>query len=194
MKCTAKSVLLLISLVYSGCSDSLDPTMPDGAMHQLRDAIDKRDFNSLIEQLSKRTKVSLEQSVELLNQQRQAIQEFYPPEYKIGANGVYPRPIFAARSATDLIKAYLAERLKKHPSSARLQFGLTSRERGIIVDGRATVTTHSGEQFVFVKEGTQWKSTVFEATVAANLDLIKANQNILNENLMTLKEIKKTGE
>ncbi|MEE2756818.1 MAG: hypothetical protein VYA30_09150 [Myxococcota bacterium] len=194
MQSTIKFGFVLILLSCGACSDTIDPTVPDGAMHLLRDAIAKRDFKSLIGQLSQRTRIDLDTSVKLLNDQRQAIQAFYPPEYKIGALGVYPRAIFAAQNSHDLMKAYLAERLRKHPPSAGLQFGLTSRDRGLVVDGRATITTHSGEQFVFVKEEAEWKSTVFEATVGANLDLLKANQTILEENLSTLKAMKKAAD
>ena len=108
-------IAVLIAAVWAGaCSENLDPKTPDGALHAFRDALESRNYELMVKFCSKPTRIALRSSVELLKEQAEGFKR-YPPEYRIGALGIYPRSILNAKTSASLLAAYLQARLEKYP-------------------------------------------------------------------------------
>jgi hypothetical protein len=182
--------ILSSGLTLLGCGENLDIETPTGALHLLRNAVVAGNMNKTLQLSSTQTRTDLTEAVRLIGVQRSAIQDVYPPEYRMGANGVYPRAVFKATNNIELFSAFVGERLNKLPKSKRLIFGLSVSSAPVVMGKQATVPTHSGESIGFALEAKQWKTTAFEALTRANLERIRANSKILSDNLLVLKQVK----
>ena len=190
MQSFIKTTILLAGISLWGCGESLDIETPSGALHLLRNAVVAGDMAKTLQLTSSQTRSDLDTAVQLISAQHKAIQDLYPPAYKMGANGVYPRAVFEAKTAADLFSAFVADRLNKLPKNKGLVFGLSASSSPVIMGKQATVPTNSGESIGFALENTEWKTTVFEALVRDNLERVRANSLILKDNLETLKKLK----
>ena len=190
MRYSARTALLVIAISAGACSENLEPKTPDGALHVFRDALESRNYELMVKLCSKATRDALHASVELIGKQVDGFKS-YPPEYRIGALGIYPRRVLEAKTPASLLAAFLHVRLNQYPPSAGTRFGLSTATNPVVANGGASIMTHSGENITLIREGEDWRTTAFEQTVLQNYERIKANERILTENLVTLKKYPK---
>ena len=143
---TQRTNRLLIAAVWAGaCSENLDPKTPDGALHAFRDASRAATMNLwwiLFKADPRRAEIV---SGAHMVQQAEGFKR-YPPEYRIGALGIYPRRVLEAKTPASLLSC-LYVRLNQYPPSAGTRFGLSTAATPIVANGGASIMTHSGETY-----------------------------------------------
>jgi len=187
--------LLLSSLLFLlACEENLDPTTPDGAMHHVRDAIQKRDTGRLLSVSSSNTHTLLVQLHTLLKQQGVAVAERYPEAHRHAAGLAYPKGTLEAADTKALFAALVAPGFAAQEAGPGLRYGMTAMGAPTVEGERATVATQSGETVEFALEDGTWKTTVFERSIEANLNRARLNQQTLEENLKVFGELKRRAD
>ncbi len=189
MRAVLVLLCLLAFLPLAGCEENRDPATPDGALHQLRDAVSAHDAAALLSLSSAATRKHLEELHALVQGQAGRIAKDYPDEHRTAARGAYPAGVLEAADAPALFAALVGPQLEKLEASPGLRWGLTSLGAPSIDGERASVSTQSGETLEFVREDGQWKTTAFEQQFQSNVNRLKLNQQTLDENLAVFQEL-----
>ena len=185
-------ILLLLSFfVLATCSENIDPRTPDGAMHQIRNAIMERDAAAVLDNASSKTHDLLVELQALLLAQARAIEEKYPANRRVPARAAYPVGTLEATSPDALFAALVSPHLIELEMSDGLAYGTSVAGLPRQSGDRATVSTHGGETIEFVLENGSWKTTAFERILARNLDRVRLNQETLDRNLTIFAEIER---
>ena len=190
MRLLSIAVLLCLSAL-TGCEENLDPATPQGAMHQLRDAVMARDANAILARSSAQTHQRLAELHTLLKEQRQAIAERYPEEHRAAARTAYPPGVLEAADTEALFQALVTSRLAALETTDGLRYGLTVMGTPTTDGEHSQVSTQSGETFEFVLEDGRYVTTTFERTLARNLERARIYQQTLTENLKVFEELKR---
>ncbi len=190
-----RTLALLLLLALPGCSESVDPATPDGAMNLLRNAVLEHDTDALLAMSSSSTHDALAKLHAIFKRQRQAIEERYPEEHRYAARQAYPKGALEAEDAKALFAALVKPSLDQLEVSEGLRFGMSSMGAPIDKGEQgSSVATHSGETVDFVFEDGAWKTTVFELSVEANYKKAVLNQQTLEENLKVFTELKRRAD
>lgn len=183
-------VLLLLSCVFSvACDENHDPATPDGAMHQLRDAVMAKDTERLLTLSSANTHTLLVQLHTLLKEQAVAVKERYPDEHRHAATLAYPKGALEAGDTKALFAALVAPGFEALELGDGLRFGMSAMGAPTVEAEHASVATQSGETVEFALEDGVWKTTTFERAIEANLNRARLNQQTLEENLKVFREV-----
>ncbi|MEE2788246.1 MAG: hypothetical protein VX589_12960 [Myxococcota bacterium] len=162
-------------------------------MHQLRDAVLANDAEKILARCSSKTRALLTEMLKLARAQSTAFRQSYPPEFALGARGVYPPGLLTAQSELALFTALIQSRANALNRSDGLRYGLSASGHPVILGGTATVATKAGESIEFVQEGGAWFTKVFEPVLARNLERFQLNQRTLEENLKAIAISKAKG-
>jgi hypothetical protein len=189
MRAVLALLCLLAFLPLAGCEENRDPATPDGALHQLRDAVLAHDAAALLALSSAETRKHLDELHALVKGQATRIAKDYPPEHQQAARSAYPAGVLEAADAPALFAALVGPQLDKLEPTKGLRWGLTSLGAPSIDGDRASVSTQSGETLEFVREDGQWRTTAFEQHLQANVNRLKLNQQTLDENLAVFQEL-----
>ncbi len=184
--------LLVGSVLGVACDENLDPKTPQGAMHQLRDAVTTNNTDLLLSLSSASTHTLLVQLHTLLKEQAVAVAERYPEVHRRTAKLAYPAGALEATDSKALFAALVKpglEGLETLEMSDGLRFGMSVMGAPTIEGERASVATQSGESVEFVLEDGIWKATIFERAIEANLNRARLNQQTLEENLKVFREL-----
>ena len=184
-------LVCLCALLAWGCAEKVDPATPEGALHQLRDALMKKDAAAVLALSSKATHDKLAELHTLIKEQKTAIEERYPEEHRAPARTAFASGVLEAEDSAALFAALIAERLKELKATEGLKYGLTALGAPTITGTHATVPSHSGETIEMVFEDDKWRVTSFERSIEHNLSRIKLNQQTLAENLKVFDEMKR---
>ena len=184
--------LSLLAVLNFGCSENLDPSTPDGALHLLRNALLEQDTKGLIEQTSAKTRETLRKLHEKARQQYAQIKTAYPPEHAMGAWGAYPPGLLSAETPVELFKALAAQRLSGLERGPGLKYGMSASGSPVVLRDTANVATKSGESITFTLEDGVWRTTAFEVVLTRNLERMVLNEQTLAENLKALKTYTKS--
>ena len=177
-----------------GCSESLDPATPEGALHLLRDAVIAKDATRLLQASSTATRDKLAKLQVALKSQRDAIETKYPADHKATAYAVIPKAALEAKDAETLFIALVTPQLEAMEVSEGLRYGMSVKGRVQRDGDHAKVTTQSQEVVEFVFEDGLWKTTIFERQLDQNLDRTDVNARSLAENLKVLEELKRRAD
>lgn len=183
--------IVIACFLLWACEENLDAATPEGALHQLRDAVLARDVDGLLSRSSAQTHATLAELHTLLKEQRQTITDRYPAEHQGPARTAFPAGVLEAADTGALFRVLVQPQLEALEPSDGLRFGLTSMGKPSIHGDRATVNTQSGESLDFVLEDGRWVTTTFERTLARNLERAKQHQQIITENLKVFEELKR---
>jgi hypothetical protein len=178
-------------MLISGCSESTDPTVPEGTVHTVRDALLSKRLNDVYPHLSRKTRSMVTEAHLLLTEQNEAVSKVYPPEHRFGARGAYPAGVLSAKTPKALMAALIRDKAEKLKLGPGLAFGLTARGSATVLDTSATVATQSGETVHLNLEDGQWRVTIWEPAIAQVLERIQANHTILKSNLKAIQSHKK---
>ncbi len=190
-----RQIAALLSVVFvlfsaPACEENLDPATPEGAMHQLREAVDSSDTAAILGASSKKTSELLAQMHALLVEQRRMIAEKYPKDQAAGARA-YPAGVLEAENSLALFEALIGPELEALKHGPGLKHGMTTRGSPSGDTARQVVPTHSNESVEFVFEDGKWKVTAFEHNLATNLQAVILNQGTFEENLRVFAELKR---
>lgn len=194
MRWISRLMVPWLLLALAGCEENLDPATPEGAMHQLREAVMAKDVAAILDASSASTRKHLAELHTAIKAQRTAIEERYPEEEKAAAKSSYPKGALEAKDSAELFAALTEPGLADLTFDDGLRYGMTTLGRANARDDRATVTTHSGETIEFVLEEGKWKTTVFERIIESNLNRARLNQQTLDENLRVFDEMRRRAE
>ncbi len=186
--------ILMCSFLALACEENLDQATPDGAMHQLRDAIMKRDTEQLLALSSSKTHELLAQLQALLKQQGLAVKERYPDEHRHAAKLAYPKGVLESTDAKALFAALVEPGFAAQDTGDGLRYGMTVMGAPTVEGDRADVATQNGETVKFLQQDGVWKTTVFERAIEANLNRARLNQQTLEWNLNVFGELKRRAE
>ncbi|MBU0554145.1 hypothetical protein KKF91_08450 [Myxococcota bacterium] len=187
----ALAVALLLSFSLLGCEENLDPATPDGAFHQVRDALMAGDLSAVLATTSQTTHDHLAALLTLLKEQRRAFDEDYPEDFKLQARLIYPSAALNATDSEALFAALVGPDLKALKPDEGLHYGLSVAKQPVIEGDRATLTTRSGETLEMVLEEGRWKTTAFERAIEQDLRRARLNQQTLDHNLKIIAEMKR---
>ena len=186
-----RRTLLIACFALWACEENLDAATPEGALHQLRDAVLAKDADGLLGHTSAQTHSSLAELHTLLKEQRQTIADRYPAEHQGAAHTAYPPGALEAADTGALFQALIKPQLAALEVSDGLRFGLTVMGAPTVSGTHATVNTQSGETVDFVLEDGKWVTTTFERTLARNLERARQHQQTITENLKVFEELKR---
>ncbi len=191
-----KVILCLTLTLAFGCEENLDPKTPEGAMHQLRNALEARNYKALLACTSAKTHEDLAKLHTLLKEQRRTIEERYPEVHRGAAKGAYPKGALEAEDSAALFEALITPQADALEKGEGVAWGLTVMGAPTFREEKiASVVGHSGEsvEFILTDEGV-WKTTVFERPIEQARNRVQVFQQTLEENLKVFAELKRRDE
>lgn len=178
-------LVALLSFVGTfGCSDELDPTAPDDAFYQFRDALLNGDEELMWERASESTHAYFRDRYEQLQAMDRKIERYLPQtDHKVAreqAGTVLldevdgPAGLFKRVVAPEKLEATKAQRIGAQIDTIRLSED----------EQHAVLVTRSGQQFEMVRgEDDEWYVALAESTNAVDESFawLENNQSALNQ-------------
>ena len=187
------SALLMFGAL--GCDENLDPATPEGALRRVRDAVIKKDASELLACSTVHTNELLAQLQTMIQEQRTAIEEKYPPEHQDAARLAYPQGIFEARDSIELFTLLTQKAMSELGSPEGIRSGFRTQGSPLSSNpSQKLFTTKAGENIEFVLEDGKWKTNIFETALSQNVQRLQVNQETLEKNLKAFEELKRRAE
>lgn len=150
LRAFALILALFTTLPMLGCSSSPPPTEPEGGYLAFKQALLSRDPESLWATLSDDTKTLVRDSLDSLKSTNQLIDRLQPSDRKQAREAIGASLLDKLETPYELFRFVFVQ--ENIPVDSAYELGLQLRSVNQVDDGRALVTTRSGQQIELIKD------------------------------------------